>query len=173
MWKHIAGYEGIYEVNKEGQVRTCAGKVTYTKHHGVRSWAQRTLKQKTDKGGYKRVTLYLNGKPKDHLVHRLVAIAFLPKVDGKELVNHMDGNPSNNELSNLEWCSSKENVNHAFRTGLMGTNKIVALRRKSDGQILEFNSRTKAGLFLGKHHGFITDRIAKGKFDLGEYEIVQ
>lgn len=173
MWKYVDGYEGIYEVNESGQVRTCAGKTTYTKHHGIRKWAQRTLKQKTDKKGYKRVSLFLNGKPKDHLVHRLVATAFLPKIDGKNLVNHKDGNPSNNDVRNLEWCTYKENVNHAFKNGLMTTNKPVKLKRKSDGTVLNFRSREKAGEFFGKHSGFISSKIIEGKFDLGDYEIME
>ncbi|CAB4400677.1 unnamed protein product [Rhizophagus irregularis] len=53
-----------------------------------------------------------------YLVHRLVALAFCPKEEGKEYVNHIDGNPTNNNASNLEWCTQKENTQHAVRLGL-------------------------------------------------------
>jgi len=56
-YKAIKNYEGIYEVSNKGNVRTVEGKITYTEHHGVRHWKQRVLKPKTDKAGYKRVSL--------------------------------------------------------------------------------------------------------------------
>ncbi len=65
--------------------------------------------------GYKRINLYKNGKMKHYLVHRLVAIAFLPNPNGYKEVNHIDENKANNMISNLEWCSSKYNVNYGTR----------------------------------------------------------
>lgn len=66
--------------------------------------------------GYKRVQL---GNPKNrHFVHRLVAETFLPKVKGKDFVNHKDGNKLNNNVNNLEWVTRSENDLHAFRNDL-------------------------------------------------------
>lgn len=65
--------------------------------------------------GYKRVTLCHDGITTRHLVHRLVAEAFVPNPEGKPHVNHLDGNPSNNNVDNLEWCTPSENEYHSYR----------------------------------------------------------
>jgi len=78
----------------------------------------RTIKQQLDTSGYARVELWENGVGKKHLVHRLVAAAFIPNPQGKPQVNHIDGNKSNNRASNLEWVTQSENQIHAYANGL-------------------------------------------------------
>ncbi|ALA07692.1 hypothetical protein BC01_108 [Bacillus phage BC01] len=68
--------------------------------------------------GYYQVSLSCNGKTKKYLVHRLVALAFIPNPDNKREVNHKDGNKLNNYIDNLEWNTSKENQQHAMKLGL-------------------------------------------------------
>lgn len=97
MWKTIQN-EQAYEVSTDGRVRN-----KETKH--VKSL------RKSGKG-YLRVTLYPSGKT--YSVHRLVAETFLNKPDGMNSVNHKDGNKENNNLSNLEWCTPKQNTRHAI-----------------------------------------------------------
>lgn len=67
------------------------------------------LRKEKSKGGYLRVTLYENGKPKHYLIHRLMAQTFLPNPKNLPEVNHLDNNPANNRLENLAWCTAKEN----------------------------------------------------------------
>lgn len=74
------------------------------------SWNNRT--------GYPMVTLFKEGKPKHYLIHRLVALAFIPNPLNKPCINHIDGNKKNHSLSNLEWVTYSENGLHAYRTGL-------------------------------------------------------
>ena len=70
-------------------------------------------------GFYKTVRLRKDGKPKTYKLHRLLAQAFLHKPEGKDHVNHKDGNKLNNSLSNLEWCTHQENMVHAYKAGLL------------------------------------------------------
>lgn len=167
IWKDVVGYEGIYEVSNLGRVRTHKDKITFSNKHGVRKWKQRILKDKTPNGRDVRVSLWKDKKPKDFLVHRLVATAFLPKIEGKTCVNHIDGNPKNNNVENLEWCTHEENQNHAFDNGLANTNQEIVLFNKITKETFYFRSKAKASKFLGKSHGFISDQIKKGKT---EYE---
>ena len=68
------------------------------------------MSQGRNQHGHMHVQLTRNKKRRTELVHRLVAIAFLKKPDGKDYVNHKDYNPKNNCVENLEWCTQKENV---------------------------------------------------------------
>lgn len=72
-------------------------------------------------GKYRVVSRTNNGKQEQFYVHRMVAEAFLPNPEGKETVNHIDGDPSNNCVSNLEWATTSENIKHAYMTGLAPT----------------------------------------------------
>lgn len=78
----------------------------------------RTLKTHPNSNGYLRVSMNLTGKSKEYFVHRLVAQCFIENPEGKDKVNHKDGNKINNNAYNLEWVTSSENNKHAFKTGL-------------------------------------------------------
>ncbi|MCC3663251.1 HNH endonuclease [Staphylococcus haemolyticus] len=164
-WRDVVGYEGIYEVSNKGRVRTHKNKTTYTKKHGVRHWKQRYLKDKTPNGRDVRVSLWKDGKHKDFLVHRLVAFAFMPVVKGKECINHIDGNPKNNNVENLEWCNHLENNRHAFETGLMHTNMAVKLINHL-GIEYEFISMSRASQFLGRNNGYISTKLKRNRKEL-------
>ena len=129
-WKDIPGYEGSYEVSNKGRVRSKKGKTTYTKRHGKRVWKSRVLKEKNKTAREQRVDLWKEGEPKTFLVHRLVAMAFIPNPENKPCINHKDGDPRNNKIGNLEWCTYKENENHAKRNGLDGHSKVIYLTHK-------------------------------------------
>ena len=164
IWKDIKGYENLYEISNYGRVRTHKNKTTWTERHGTRHWKQIYLKEKNPKGRDCRVSLWKDGKVKDYLVHRLVAFAFIPNDDiTRDCINHIDGNPKNNHVENLEWCNYKENSNHAFDNELMRCNNKVVLLRLKDNKRFNFRSMTKASHFLGKSHGYISDYLKKGK----------
>lgn len=163
VWKDVVGYEGIYEVSNYGRVRTHKDKTTHSVRHGTRKWKQRILKEKSPEGRDVRVTLWKNKKPKDFLVHRLVAFAFIPQIDGKNCINHIDGNPKNNHVENLEWCTYQENTNHAFETGLMTCNMKIKLIHEALRIEYEFISMARANKFLKRSHSYLSSAIKKGK----------
>lgn len=76
------------------------------------------IKPQDNGKGYKKVTLSINKKPIQKYVHRLVAEAYCKNGNNKTQVNHIDGDKSNNDYSNLEWVSNSENQIHAHKTGL-------------------------------------------------------
>lgn len=108
---------------------------------------------------------------KTHLVSRLVATAFIPNPENKEEVNHKNGNPLDNSAGNLEWVTRSENIRHAFKNGLLQTNKKVTLVSKTDGVTIKFDSLRAASVFLGRNKGYLSNIIKSGR-TLDNYEIV-
>lgn len=120
IWKPIKDYEDYYEVSNFGNVRSKGRKVWNGK--GFYFKKGRLLKKIKHSTDCWKVELYINGNRKGHRVHRLVAEAFIEKIDGKDLVNHLDGNRLNNHVSNLEWCDQKRNMQHMYEYGLKESN---------------------------------------------------
>ncbi|CQJ12940.1 NUMOD4 motif-containing HNH endonuclease [Yersinia enterocolitica] len=103
-WLPVHGYEEFYAVSSSGLIRRIGKSNCLTQH--------------ADSDGYLYVTLCVKGKPTKKFVHRLVAYAFVFGAGESLQVNHIDGVKSNNAYSNLEWVTAKENIRHAFSTGL-------------------------------------------------------
>lgn len=129
VWKVIEGTGGRYEVSNTGKIRS----LNYNKTGEVKE-----LKQKIDKYGYCTVILHIDKKQKYPTVHRLVAKAFISNPNNLPQVNHRDGNKQNNNVENLEWCTSSENVQHAFDIGLKEKS-----RQHARDNILKFNQTCK------------------------------
>ena len=107
-WKSIKGYEGLYQVNQNGEIYSLISqKVLKPFYRGSRP-----------DNKYQVVDLHKDKKGKTISVHRIVAEAFIPNPNNFPCVNHKDGNKNNNHVDNLEWCTYLENNSHAFRTGL-------------------------------------------------------
>lgn len=170
-FRPLKGYEGIYEACSDGTIWTCEGKTTYSNWYGKirkRVWKRREIKPQIQKRvrsthSDKRVKLWKDGKVKTYLVSRLVATAFIPNPGNKDFVNHKNGNPLDNSVENLEWVTRVENQAHAFKTGLINTNKKVILKDLSNNTDHYFNSLSEASRFLGKNHGFLSRKVKTGK----------
>ena len=116
VWKDIEGWEGHYQVSNHGRVKSIERIIL----NGGRKQLYQSIYFKfcISKAGYKQAVFRNQGTRVSIYVHRLVALAFVPNHDNKREVNHKDGNKLNTRASNMEWCSSKENTLHAFKTGL-------------------------------------------------------
>lgn len=104
IWKDIKGYEGLYQVSNMGRVWSVK--------------TQRYLHGSWDKDGYIKLTLTAkNGKRKTERTHRLVALAFLDKPEGCNVVNHLNGCRTDNRVENLEWTTVQGNTKHGYDFG--------------------------------------------------------
>lgn len=122
IWKPVKGYEKYYEVSSNGEVRRLTKKTNHKCGYAILK--PMMLKQQKDRIGYLAITLQHNNVRKTFKVHRLVAEAFIPNPEGKVEVNHIDGNKQNNCVSNLEWVSHKENINHAVNNNLFNMKTV-------------------------------------------------
>jgi hypothetical protein len=112
IWKDIEGYEGYYQISNLGRVKRLPGFINGRTPEFKKFWKGRILKPGRTGLNYQHVELCVNNKHQLCLIHRLVAAAFLPRIIDKNWVNHIDGDPSNNNVNNLEWCTPSENELH-------------------------------------------------------------
>jgi len=106
IWKWVEGYEDLYEVSSTGELKSYRKKAPYI------------MKKPIMTSGYYYITVSVEKRRKNLSVHREVAKAFIPNPEGKREVNHIDGNKLNNHVSNLEWNTPKENIQHAKKAGV-------------------------------------------------------
>ena len=105
--RDVLGYEKLFSVTEDGEV--------YSKR------TNKILKQVNSGKGYLTIPTKIGGRDgvyKTFRVHRMVAEAYIENPHKKPFVNHLDGDKHNNKVSNLEWCTAKENFNHAMQIGL-------------------------------------------------------
>lgn len=102
-WKDVNDFEGLYQVSNLGNIKSL-------KRKGVTQ--DKILKQPLNKDGYHTVLLWKDRNQFNKVVHRLISIAFIDNVENKPCINHIDGDKTNNSISNLEWCTIGENTRH-------------------------------------------------------------
>lgn len=148
-WKPICGFEGFYEVSNLGKVRSLNFNHTKT---------TRVLSPWVNTKGYECVHLCKNGETHSFRVNRLVALAFLPNVDFKPFVDHIDTNRRNNCVDNLRWCTQSENQKNQLsqkRYGLSKSKPIIQMTTL--GEII----RVWPSAFEAERNGFNRDLIRK------------
>lgn len=106
IWREVEGYNGGYLISIFGRVKS------------KKKSKPLILKYGLDNVGYPKNDICKSGSTKTHRIHRLVAKAFLNKIEGKPEINHIDGCKLNNCVWNLEWVTREENEKHAYSIGL-------------------------------------------------------
>ena len=151
MQRPIKGYEGLYSITEDGRI------ISHRKN--------RELKPKIDRYGYKAVSLSKDGHCTHSTVHRLVAKTFLPKVEGKNCVNHIDENKLNNHVSNLEWVTQAENANHGTRNIRISISKCTrpVYCIDKDGNVITFRGVKDASRKTGIAHSVISYMCANNR----------
>lgn len=139
VWKDVVGYEGKYQVSNQGNVKSL---------FWHRKKEERLLKLDRDRRGYVTCFLYEDGIRKQFSVHRVVAMAFIPNLDNKSQVNHINGNKADNRVENLEWCTNRENQDHASEKDLKHTVKVLQFDRNGN-LVKEWSSMAKAAKSVG------------------------
>ena len=151
-WKDIRGFEGKYAVSDHGRVKHLPD--------------GHILKPRIHTHGYLRVNL----KKKDYYIHRLVANAFL--FDVKPEVNHIDLNKTNNNVSNLEWCTRGENIAHGYKMGSrtnpgagkfgdLNVNSIAVIATKGN-YIIKAGSIAELGRILKRSQSTASEAFREG-----------
>lgn len=147
IWKDVVGYESFYQVSNTGEVRSKDRRVPTRNSEKFAIRKGRILIQMTSKNGYKKVSLTRNVNDKKQIhIQRLVALAFIPNPESKPFVNHIDGDKTNNHVSNLEWVTEKENAKHASEIGLLPTpwNKGLSYSREEILHAYRYPDKYKA-----------------------------
>jgi len=110
IWKYIQGYEGIYQASNTGIIRSIDRRDSLG-----RPFPGRVLNLYKSYNGYYTVYLCKNGKAHKYRVNRIIAQTFIPNPLGYPMVNHKDEIKTNNNVSNLEWCTAAYNINYGSR----------------------------------------------------------
>lgn len=152
-WKKVQDYEN-YEISTQGRV--------------MNTRRNKLLTPNKNTWGYLGVFLYKNGIGKRHQIHRLVAQAFLETPLEKNEVNHIDGDKTNNYITNLEWVTRSENMKHAHQNNLMDISKAYKMSSKTQGtKLTVFDKKTgikkmfKNGAEASKYFGHSLSYFSK------------
>ena len=152
IWKDINGMEDRYQISNKGRVRSKERKYTVTHWNRFKTiTCERTVKSKIlkerDNGhGYMNVNLHAEDGQKTKYIHNLMAEHFIPNPENKPQVNHKNGIKDDNRLSNLEWSTAQENIDHAWETGLFVSGVDNPRSKLNKSQVLKIREMIDNGV---------------------------
>lgn len=133
IWKDVKGFEGSYQINNFGIVRSLS-RIRIVSPRGYKQSMLKKgqiLKPSLDRYGYPQINLSSpQSKPTTYKIHRLVAEAFIPNAENKPCINHINGIKTDNKVNNLEWVTHSENNKHAYNIGLSDAKGVKSGRAK-------------------------------------------
>ena len=157
-WHPLPNFEKNYEINKRGDVRNVKNK--------------RLLKHVLANNGYYMVAICINYKVTNLTVHRLLALAFMPNTNNHPVINHIDSNKLNNNLSNLEWCTYSHNNRESFINTNRGGKKRVFKQKFMIDDIIKIRELHKFSVnihniaeYYNTSYSTIYDIVKRKKWD--------
>ena len=155
-WRDVVGYEGLYMVSSLCRVASLQRKVSNGKSTKIIPFSIKSATLTKKKQHYQRyvVTLCRKRTKTTLLLHRIVAKAFIPNPNNYPEIDHIDGNPLNNAISNLRWCTHITNVNNPIsryrnsksKLGVYNTSRAKKVVQLKDNRLIHiFNSSQEAG----------------------------
>lgn len=163
VWKTYPEFPWI-QGSTMGRVRTLDRVVSNGK--GIRLVKGHILKQRRDRYGYIYVEFSVNGKTVVRKVHRIIAQTFLPNTNELPQVNHIDCDPSNNNVDNLEWCTQEYNMQYREKYGVSNAESLgrpMFAINLNTLEVSRFKSQHEAGRELGVSVGNIS-HVIKGRY---------
>lgn len=148
----IKGYEGLYKISNRGDV------ISLSKNSGFLKLKERIIKPTIKPKGYLDVKLTKDKKSKHFYIHRLVAEHLIPNPNNYPQINHKDKNPSNNNVSNLEWCDNSYNVKYSNipkKLRELRGDKLEITNIETNETIIANSKREAADIINGTDTGII------------------
>jgi hypothetical protein len=160
LWKPIPGYEGLYEVSNIGRVRSVSRpQVTPT---GSPYMSKPRIRKIQHIKGRNRVTLIKNNHRDTLQLARVIALAWIDGYQEGFTVDHIDGNKTNDDLSNLRWLSRSDNTSESYKT-VVRSHHIPVTLTDSNGNTISFKNEYEADRFLGRSEGYIESVLRKSR----------
>lgn len=154
IWKDVSGAEYFYQVSSLGRIKSKS-------RRDARGWRikERILKTECrNNDGYVCVNLHCIGGV--FRLHRIIAKAFIPNPENKPYINHINGIKHDNRIENLEWCTAKENIQHAYLLGLKDNlGEKGAKSKLKNNQVVEIFSSKERHVDIACKYGICVDTV--------------
>ena len=151
IWKDVIGLEGHYQISNKGRIKSLE-RIFRPETNGVGKIGGIVMRPGKYSGEYLHIVMSKDGVRHDAAIHRLVALHFISNPENKPCVNHIDYNPGNNHVDNLEWCTYKENADHSFNNGRgnWARGERSGVSKLKEFEIHQIFALSRAGYYYGE-----------------------